>query len=166
MPLPSIIYEEAVKHILHYVKPIADYGHCILSQSTNHHCCLLILIGRFSLQDDQPLNIACSLDPITFEGVLRSSLSFHVQSAKAEYRSTTIAAFDLTWITYLLHDIGIYLVSFSCSVLWQYKCYIYIYILQLIPFSLHEQDILSLISIKGCRWNSNHKAHFGPHCFW
>ena len=98
----------AVKRILCYLKGTLDFGLRYLSQSSNHvyafsdsdwaGCtetrrsmtgyCVYLGVNCVSWSSKKQITVACS-------------------SAEAEYRSIASAAAELTWITFLLHDLGI-----------------------------------------------------------
>lgn len=68
------------------------------------------LIGQVVLiHVNQPTDITCSLKLLLMEAKKQSTISR--SGVEAKYRSMVVAASKLTWITSLLHDIGLPLSS-------------------------------------------------------
>lgn len=108
MQAPTLKHLQAVKRILRYIKGTLDYGLRILSQSS------LTLYG-FSDADWA----GCSITRRSTSGFCiylgsnciswssRKQPTVARSSAEAEYRSLASAAAELTWLTYILRDVGV-----------------------------------------------------------
>ncbi|KAL9415390.1 hypothetical protein AB3S75_043642 [Citrus x aurantiifolia] len=98
----------AVKRILRYLKGTLDFGLRYLSQSSNH-------VYAFSDSDWAGCKETrrSTTEYCVYLGANCVSWSSKKQttvarsSAEAEYRAIASAAAELTWITFLLHDLGI-----------------------------------------------------------
>ncbi|XP_060171504.1 uncharacterized mitochondrial protein AtMg00810-like [Lycium barbarum] len=112
MQNPNSVHLQAVKRILRYVKGTISYGLCITSQYS---------FRLYGFSDADWAGCATTRRSTTgysiYLGANCVSWSSRKQntvarsSAEAEYRALAATTTELTWITYILQDIGIYVKS-------------------------------------------------------
>jgi len=112
MQNPNSVHLQAVKRILRYVKGTITHGLCITSQSS---------LRLYGFSDADWAGCATTRRSTTgyiiYLGANCVSWSSRKQntvarsSAEAEYRALAATAAELTWLTYILQDIGIYIKS-------------------------------------------------------
>lgn len=105
-----VIPSQVVKHILQYIKGTVNYEIRLLSQSSLH---------LYGFSDTDLAGYSDTRRPTTryciFLGANCVTWSAKKQpivarsSAEVEYCSMAVAALELTWITFLLNDIGVFL---------------------------------------------------------
>lgn len=150
-------HSRAVKRIFRYIKGIVNFGIGLLSNSSLH------LYG-FSDADwvgcpdtrRSTTGYCIFLSANCVSWSAKKPPIFVRSSAEAEYRSMAVATSELTWITFLLHDIGVFLKTPSilyCDnlsvTLSKYRLYV--------PCSNKaNRDRVPLCSGRGCKRHINY----------
>ncbi|XP_019227754.1 PREDICTED: uncharacterized protein LOC109209041 [Nicotiana attenuata] len=110
MQNPNSMHLQAVKRILRYVKGTIDHGLKVISQSS-------FRLYAFSDADWAGCTItrrsttgySIHLGANCVSWSLRKQNTVARSSAEAEYRALAATAAELTWISYILQDIGMYI---------------------------------------------------------
>jgi hypothetical protein len=108
MHQPDISHLQAVKRILHYLQGTLHYGIRLLSRSS---------LNLYGFSDADYVGCPDTLRSTTGYSIYlganciswtsKKQLTISRSSAEAEYRAMASAATKLTWISYLLRDIGL-----------------------------------------------------------